>query len=82
MSMTQSQKLYEHLCKAGLLKGEKTPEASKTLEARVSMLEGKCITVVMRTYSWMKTQKLTTEIIQPLAERKAAPERAKQTDDG
>ena len=39
--MSQQQQLYELQHKAGLVKGKKTPESSKGLEARVTMLEEK-----------------------------------------
>ena len=39
--MAQWQQLYEFWCKAGLLKGKKTPESNKTLKARVTIVEAK-----------------------------------------
>ena len=39
--MEQQQQLYEVQRKAGHIKGKKTPESSKALEARVAMLEAK-----------------------------------------
>ena len=39
--MAQNQQLYELHKKARLVKGKKTPESSKALEARVAMLEAK-----------------------------------------
>ena len=41
MSVAQCQQLYELQKKAGLIKGEKTPESSRAIEARVTMLEAK-----------------------------------------
>ena len=41
ISTTQHQQLYELWKKAGLIKGEKTPESSRALEARVVTLEVK-----------------------------------------
>ena len=41
MSTTQHQQLYELQKEAGLMKGKKTPESSRALEAIVAMLEAK-----------------------------------------
>ena len=41
MSTVQHQQLYELQKKARLLKGKKTPESSRSLEARVADLEAK-----------------------------------------
>ena len=41
MSMAQHQQLHELWKKTGLIKGNKTPESSRALEARVTMQEGK-----------------------------------------
>ena len=41
MSIAQHQKLYELWKKAGVIKGEKTPESSRGLEARVPAIEAK-----------------------------------------
>ena len=41
MSVAQNQKLYELLKRAWLIKGKKTPESNRALEARVSALEAK-----------------------------------------
>ena len=41
MSAAQCQQLYELWKRAGLIKGKKTPESSRVLEARVAMLEAK-----------------------------------------
>ena len=41
MTATQCPQLYELQRKAGLIKGKKTPESSRALEARVAMLEAK-----------------------------------------
>ena len=41
MSMVQHQQLYELQKKARLIKGKKTPESSRALEARVAVLEAK-----------------------------------------
>ena len=41
MSMIQHQQLYKLWKKAGFVKGKKTPESGRTLEARVAMLEAK-----------------------------------------
>ena len=41
MSAAQHQQLYELQNKANLIKGKKTPESSRALEARVAMLEAK-----------------------------------------
>ena len=41
MSVAQCQQLYELWKRAGLIKGKKTPESSRVLEARVAMLEAK-----------------------------------------
>ena len=41
MSVAQCQQLYELKKRAGLIKGKKTPESSRALEARVAMLEAK-----------------------------------------
>ena len=42
MLTMQQQQLYEEFwCKAGLIKGEKTPESSNAFKARVVMLEAK-----------------------------------------
>ena len=41
MSMVQCHQLHELQKKAGLIKGKKTPESSRALEARVAMLETK-----------------------------------------
>ena len=43
MSVAQHQQLYELQKRAGLIKGKKTPESSKALEARVAMLEAKSL---------------------------------------
>ena len=68
VSMAQRQQLYVLLCKAGLLKGKKTPENSKALEARVALLKA--------VYSQIKSSKLITELI---TEREAEPDKAKKT---
>ena len=41
MLMAQQQQLYEFQCKAGLLKGKKTPDGNKVLETRVAAIEAK-----------------------------------------
>ena len=41
MLMAQHQQFHELWKKAGLMKGEKTPESSRALEARVAVLESK-----------------------------------------
>ena len=41
MSVAQRQQLYELQWKAMFIKGKKTPESSRTLEARVAELEAK-----------------------------------------
>ena len=41
MSVAQCQQLYELQKRAGLIKGKKTPESSRALEAKVAMLEAK-----------------------------------------
>ena len=41
MLVLQHQQLYEVQKKAGLINGEKTPESSSALEARVATLEAK-----------------------------------------
>ena len=41
MSMAQCQKLYELQKRARLIKGEKTPESSRVLDARVAVLKAK-----------------------------------------
>ena len=41
MLMAQHQQLYKLQKKARLVKGEKTPESSRALKARVAMLEAK-----------------------------------------
>ena len=41
MYMTKHQHLYELWKKARLIKGKKTPESSRALEARVAILEAK-----------------------------------------
>ena len=40
-SMAQCQELYELWMKAGFIKGTKAQESSRTLEAKVAMLEAK-----------------------------------------
>ena len=82
MSMAQCQHLYEFEKKVGFTKGKNTSGSSRALEARVALLEQKQTTVVMRAYSQTKSPKLITEIIQPLTEREAEPDRATQTLDG
>ena len=64
------------------MKGKNTPESSRALEDRVAVLEDKQITVVMRSNSQMKSPKIIIDIIQPLTEREAEPDRAMQTLDG
>ena len=44
MLMAQHQQLYELQKKARLIKGKKTPESSRALEARVAALEAKTYT--------------------------------------
>ena len=39
--MAQCQQFYDLQKKAGLMKGEKSPEGSRALEARVAVLEAK-----------------------------------------
>ena len=41
MLVAQCQQSYELQKRAGLIKGQKTPESSRTLEARLAMLEAK-----------------------------------------
>ena len=41
MSVVQCQQLYDFQKKARLIKGKKTPESSRALEARVAVLEVK-----------------------------------------
>ena len=58
------------------LNGQKTPESSMALEARLAPIK------LMRAYSQMKSPKLIIEIIQPLPKRETEPERVMQTLDG
>ena len=67
--MTKRQQLYQLWHKAGLVKGKKTTESSKALDAIKAMFEAKQITVAIRAYIQMKIPMLITEIIQPLTER-------------
>ena len=76
--MAECQQLYELQKKATLIKGKKTPESSRVLEARVSKLEVKQTTVAMRAYFLMKSSKLSTDIIQLLMKRRTEPDRALQ----
>ena len=48
--MAQHQQLYKLWKKDGLIKGKKTSESSRALEARVAALKQKQKTVVMRAY--------------------------------
>ena len=50
MLMAQCQQPYEFQKKARLIKGKKTPESGRALEARVAMPEAKQTTVVKRAY--------------------------------
>ena len=65
MLVAQHQQLYELQKKAGLIKGKKTQESSRTLKARVAMLEAKTDNRAMRAYLQMKSPKLITEITSP-----------------
>ena len=76
MPMAQCQQLYELQKIARLIRGKKTPESSRGLEARVAMLEAAI------AYSKMKSPKLIIEIIQPLSKREVDPDRAMQILDG
>ena len=64
------------------MKGKKTPDRSRALEARVAMLEAKTAIRAMKAYLQTKIPRLTTERIQPLIERESVPDRAMQTLDG
>ena len=66
MSMVQHQQLYELQKKARLVKGKKTSESSRALEAIVAVYGVKETIVAMRDYLQKKSPKLITEIIQPL----------------
>ena len=55
--------------------GKKTPESSKTLETRVAMLEVKTDNSSNDDYLQIKAPKLITELILPLTEREAEPDR-------
>ena len=80
--MAQCQQLYELWKKAELLKGKKTLESSRALEARVAMLKAKTDIVAMRAYLQMKSLKQIMEAIQPLIERETLSDRAMQILDG
>ena len=81
MLTVQCQQLYELWKKARLIKGKKTQESSRALEARVAVLETKSENRSNKS-SQMKSPKLIIEIIQSLTERGMAPDRAMQTLDG
>ena len=70
MSMAQRQQLHELWKKAQLVKGKKTPESERALEARVALLKQKQTILVMRDFSQMKNSEVITEIIQPFTERR------------
>ena len=80
--MGQHQQLYKLWKKTGLIKGKKTPESGRALEARVASFRQKQTIVAMRAYLQMKLPKLITGIIQPLTKRETAQDRAMQTLDG
>ena len=82
MLMAWQHQFYELLNKAGLLKGIKNPEISKTLKARVATLKQNEKAVTMRAYLQMKSTKLMRGIIQALTEREVAPDKDSQTLDG
>ena len=81
MLTEQRQQLYQLQKKAVLIKGKKTQESSRALEARVAVLETKSENRSNKS-SQMKSPKLIIEIIQSLTERGMAPDRAMQTLDG
>ena len=56
--MEQCQQLYELWKKAVLIKGKKTPEKSRALEARMAALEAKQLTVEIRAHLQIKSSKL------------------------
>ena len=76
--MAKHQQLYELWKKSKLMKGKKRPESSRALEARMAALEAKQTTVATRAYLQTKSPKIMTEIIKPLTEWEAEPDRATQ----
>ena len=62
--------VIQALEKARLIKGKKTPEN----KVRLAVLKAKIVAI--RAYLQMKSSKPITEIIQPLTEREAAPDKA------
>ena len=77
-----SNSLYELQCKKGLLKGRKTPESGKALEARVAMQESKTENISGECLFGDEKPKANDRNNQPLTKRIAAPDRAMQSLDG
>ena len=65
MSVAQCQQLYELRKRARFIKGKKTSESSRALEARVAALEAKQTTVMRAFLQSLISLSLVTEITQP-----------------
>ena len=78
----QRQQLYYLRKKVRLIKGKKTTESSRALEARVAMPEAKTDNSSDKSLFTDLSLKLITEIIQLSTERETIPDRAKQILDG
>ena len=73
--------MYELKCKEGVIKGEKTPESRKVLDARMASLETKIDNSSNENLLQMKSPKIKSETIQPLTERVATLYRTEKTVD-
>ena len=84
MSTAQHQQLYELWKKARIIKGKKTPESSRALEARVAPLKANKENSSNESLftDKMKSPKRIIEATQPLKEREVAPGRAMQIVEG
>ena len=82
MLVAQCQQLNELWKKAGFIKGKKTQESSRALNAKVALLQAKADTSSNDCLFSGENQKLITEISQPLTEREMATNRSIQTPDG
>ena len=75
--------LFKLQKKAGLIKGKNTPESSRVLEARVATLEEKSENSSNDSlFIDIIKPKAVIGVIQPLRERKMAPDKAMQMPDG
>ena len=76
MSAAQCQQLYELWKKAKLIKGKKTPESSRALEARLTTLEAKSKNSGNESlFADINKASLVTEITQPWIEQEMAPDK-------